>query len=699
MAELKSTPSGIEPRTRCCWRTRYCFMALFAVALLAGLSALRLVLFFRFGPAGVSGGEAALVFVHGLPQDVFVVLAALLPLLLWLWIMPGHWFGKIWHRIIFIGAFVLFWFGQIFLYFTEYYFFEEFKSRFNTVAVDYLLYPTEVFGNIRDSYPLGAVIAACALASLGFSLVMFWIFRDMWNRPVAARTRFAILIGTIAACVLLWFCFGLQGGSRALPRHLDLDSIYAWSASHLQGTHFSEDRTLNEIADNGSLSFLSALVTRNLDYAAYYQTIQRDEAYARVRKLLASPKAEFTGDASGIRRKISGDASRPKLNVVIFLEESLGSEFWGSLGRTNGTCTPEMDRLALDEGIFFTNMYACGNRTVRGFEGVLSSFPPLPGDSIVKRDRSDNVETIARVLKRDGYDSVFLYGGRGLFDNMRYYALHNGWDRFVEQKDFPHPAFTTVWGVCDEDVFARAIEEFRALNATGRPFLGTILSVSNHKPYTFPAGRISDATGPNIPNQSWERAVRYSDWCLGKFFREAKQEAFWTNTIFVVVADHGNRVYGSQEIPIFSYEIPCVILGPAVVKTPQRLGMLANSLDVSPTILGLLGRPYETMFFGRDLLNDPPETARAVLNHNRDIGLFARGRMVVLGLQKTVKFYTGDPKLTELKPLTAKPASEYLDLQTNAVAIYQVADDLYMHRRYCIDAGPTNSPPAGPDVR
>src|SRR6185436_16533626 len=67
--------------------------------------------------------------------------------------------------------------------------------------------------------------------------------------------------------------------------------------------------------------------------------------------------------------------------------------------------------------------YASGNRTVRGFEGVLSSFPPLPGDSIVKRDLSKNVETIARVLKRDDYTTVFLYGGRGLFDGMRSFAM------------------------------------------------------------------------------------------------------------------------------------------------------------------------------------------------------------------------------------------------------------------------------------
>ena len=98
-----------------------------------------------------------------------------------------------------------------------------------------------------------------------------------------------------------------------------------------------------------------------------------------------------------------------------------------------------MDKLATEEGLLFTNLYASGNRTVRGMEGVLSSFPPLPGDSIVKRDRSDNVETLARVLKRDGYSTVFIYGGRGLFDGMRSYSVRNGYDRFIEQKHAKEP--------------------------------------------------------------------------------------------------------------------------------------------------------------------------------------------------------------------------------------------------------------------
>src|SRR5205085_3341341 len=168
-----------------------------------------------------------------------------------------------------------------------------------------------------------------------------------------------------------------------------------------------------------------------------YRTLPKAEAYRRSRELLAAPGAHFSGRLDSLSRSVPGDPTRQRLNVVILLEESFGSEFWGCLGRTN-TLTPEMDKLAAEEGMLFTNLFACGNRTVRGMEGVLSSFPPLPGDSIVKRDHSDNVETIARVLKRDGYSTFFLYGGRGLFDGMRSFTARNGYDRFIEQKHFEH---------------------------------------------------------------------------------------------------------------------------------------------------------------------------------------------------------------------------------------------------------------------
>ena len=523
--------------------------------------------------------------------------------------------------------------------------------------MDYLVYPREVFINIWDAYPVPAVVAGCLLVGAGWMWFAGRLFRTMWTKPVWVGRRFLWFAGAL----ILFF---------GLTRTINLNP-----------PHVSEDRTINEIANDGAISFFAAAWTRDLDYHAFYKTIPRDEAYARLHRLLSSTNATFTGGPDDITRQIAGNPDHPRLNVVILLEESLGSEFWGSLGRPD-TLTPEMDRLATQEGLLFDNIYASGNRTVRGMEGALSSFPPLPGDAIVHRDRSENVETIARVLKREGYETMFLYGGHATFDNMKPFLVANGYDRIVDEKDFPNPAFVNVWGVSDEDIYAGAIREFRALsrtNQTNQPFFATILSVTNHKPYTYPKGRI-----PEDPNGTRENVVKYTDWCLGRFFQAAKHESFWTNTIFVVIADHGARVYGSQDIPIFSYEIPLVILGPAVVPQPQRIHAVGCSLDVPPTVLGLLGRPYKSMFFGRDLLHDPPDTFHALLNHNRDIGLFARDQMVVLGLQKAVEFYAGDPHVVNLE-LKPQPSADDLELEKDAEAIFQVADELYMNRRYHLD--------------
>jgi phosphoglycerol transferase MdoB-like AlkP superfamily enzyme len=265
---------------------------------------------------------------------------------------------------------------------------------------------------------------------------------------------------------------------------------------------------------------------------------------------------------------------------------------------------------------------------------------------------------------------------------MGRFLTRNGWDRCIEERDFKDPVFTTAWGVSNEDLYGRAIEEMRVMFASGQPFLLTTLSVSNHRPYTYPAGRIKE----NPLEKRRDFAVKYTDWALGEFFRKAKHEPFWNNTIFVVVADHGARVYGSETIPIHSYEIPMLVVGPAVVAAPSRIDTLGCQLDVAPTILGLIGRPYDSMFFGRDLRRIEPATGRAFLNHNREIAGFDGREMAVFGLNRTVEGYFGDPKAGAMRPCPPSDLGTLELLIRQSTALYQVADDLYMHRRYSFSA-------------
>ncbi|HSH94052.1 MAG TPA: sulfatase-like hydrolase/transferase, partial [Roseimicrobium sp.] len=511
------------------------FVVQTVLMVLAG-TALRLVLLIHFGAEGASGTDIIRALVTGLYLDVCIAGFASLPFITLLSVTPVRWAANRFFRFLIWSALLFFWVLFLFNKASEYFFFEEFLSRYNTVAIDYLLYPHEVFTNIWEAYPVVWVIIGTVVAGLVAVMILRrWTRVDPSVPPMENRRRFLGLV-MLAVFAML-------------------------ATTPLVSTRFSRERQVNELANNGTVSVLTAAWSRNLDYSAFYPVVDLKVAEEHTRGLLKETNVTFVSTNEPLRRKVAGDPAKPQLNVVMLLEESLGSEFWGSLGRTNETMMPRMDALSLGEGMLFDNVYATGNRTVRGFEGVLASFPPLPGDSIVKRDRSQNVETIARVLKRDGYQTAFLYGGRGLFDGMRSFSVNNGYERFIEQKDFEKPVFTTVWGVSNEDLYTRTIEECRDMARKGKPFLATVLSVSNHKPFTYPAGRIAED-----PNQRRrENAVKYTDWALGEFFAAAKKEDFWKNTIFVVIADHGARVYGSQTIPIRSYEVPFVVFGPAVV--------------------------------------------------------------------------------------------------------------------------------------
>jgi phosphoglycerol transferase MdoB-like AlkP superfamily enzyme len=532
------------------------------------------------------------------------------------------------------SLFFIFGFSLFFLFFTEYFFFEEFNSRFNSVSVDYLIYPTEVFVNIWQSYNVIAISSICAF----LSLLSTYFFNKISNNidPVRLKNKFIYILIFLVLLFIIPF----------------------------NGFNFTSDRIKKEISKNGVLSFFYSAYSHNLDYDAFYLTLPESQAHKYSRLAIANSGEKFTENKmKPIERYVKKSGAEKKYNVMIFLMESFGSEFIGSLG-SDKNITPNFDKLAR-EGVLFSNIYSIGNRTVRGLEGVLASFPPLPSESIVKMKFSNNIKTLPQILKEHGYENIFIYGGRGLFDNMKAFALRYGFDSFIEQKDFKNPVFTTIWGVCDEEIFDMSLEKAKESYNKGKPFFFLTLSVSNHKPYTYPPGRI-----PEDPQKKKRaNAVKYTDWALGNFFDKAKKEPFYKNTIFVVIADHGARVYGSQEIPIKSYEIPLLIIAPGLKSSVNPT--LGSSIDVPPTILDLLNLSYVSPFFGKSLFSGS-KNRWVPLNHNRDIGYYDGKDMVVLGLNKTIFYYLEKGKSNIEKTDSVEPVKK-----DTAISIFQTAWEIY----------------------
>src|ERR1051325_709860 len=199
-------------------RSRYGFAAFWFLSLLAGWSLLRLALLVSFGPAGAGLGAAARALLSGGHRDVFVGLWLTVPLLLWMTMLPQRWWPAQWHRTLFFFAVFIFWFVEVFLWFAEYFFFEEFRSRFNTVAVDYVLYPKEVFVNIWESYRVGLVVALCAGLSLAWLLPARKFFRPMWLELLPGKSRWVRLAAVVGLAVLLVPTIRFRGANAGADR-------------------------------------------------------------------------------------------------------------------------------------------------------------------------------------------------------------------------------------------------------------------------------------------------------------------------------------------------------------------------------------------------------------------------------------------------------------------------------------------------
>jgi len=584
------------------------------------------------------------ILLLGLGFDLVTCIYLVTPLALYLLLVPQRLFQSRVHRALVWSAFAALCFGLTYLAAVEYFFFDEFNARFNFVAVEYLIYPHEVFVNIWQSYPVGSALAASAAVAAA----VIWRLRHRIRATLSAETRFAHRLRiTLALAAML------------VPLHFSIDASSA---------HTGQNRVADELSGNGIYSFFSAAMNSRLDYERYYLTLTADDAAAHVRALVAQPNTRFiAGAASPIARHVSHDAPAKRLHVIVVLEESLGAEFVGAYGAAR-SYTPNLDRIAA-QSLVFTNTYASGTRTVRGMEAVTASFPPVPSESIVKRPHNEHMFNWSTVMREQGYSPTFFYGGYGTFDNMNAFFGNNGY-RVIDRTDFDTPKFSNIWGVSDEDLFRNALAEYDHQQARGERIFSVIMTTSNHKPFTFPEG----VAGVKPSGGGREAGVRYADYALGCFIDALQQRSYSEDTLVVVVADHGARVYGREDIPLPTYAIPFLVYSPRHIP-PQRVAAPVSQLDVAPTVLGLLNFTYDSTFFGRDALAGGP--SYIPLNHNRDIAIYKSGALNLLGFRKSTATVGYDAASHRQTALPNDAAG-----QRDAASVFQLAHALYAEHRY-----------------
>lgn len=526
---------------------------------------------------------------------------------------------------------------------SEFVFWNEFAARFNFIAVDYLIYTREVIGNIRESYDLRPLLAGVVLltaAALAFS------WRGLKQAATDTGMGWSGRLGR-----LLLFCL-LPAASFAL-----VDARYK---------DFSDNVQAAQLAGNGHYEFWHAFRTNEIDYAQFYRTETMGRVYETMRaEFQHIGPQHFTGNkALAVERDVTGRGPEKKLNVVLISVESLSAEFLGAFGNRDGI-TPNLDRLA-QESMLFTRLYATGTRTVRGLEALTLSIPPTPGNSIIKRPNNDHLYTVGEIFADHGYEPLYIYGGYGYFDNMNAFFGGNGYtviDRNAIRKEDIH--YENIWGVADEDLFSLALNQFDERQTAGKRFFAHIMTTSNHRPFSYPEGRIDISSGSGRNG-----AVKYTDWAIGNFIERARSKPWFADTVFVIVADHTASGRGKTDLPVAQFHIPLLVYAPAHFK-PARIDTLASQIDVAPTLLGLLDFSYRSRFFGHDIIKEGPKHQRAFFANYQTVGYLENDILVELRPQQRWRLL--DPVSGQTLPENARGKQ----LLEEAVSYYQAASDAY----------------------
>ncbi|HNP66138.1 MAG TPA: LTA synthase family protein [Woeseiaceae bacterium] len=583
---------------------------LFAVAwrLILALTAARVLLVAWQWDRVVDANMLAPVFVQGLRFDLVLLGLLLIPAVITFPLLASsRVLVPVWRFLlrIYLPIALL---AAIFMELSTPSFIEQFDSRPNILFVEYLDHPKEVFSTLWAAYKIPLVLAVLFIALFGA-----YTFRS-FARLTAPIRRTGLVPALVATPLLLIACLGMV---RSTLDHRPVNP---------STVALSTDPLVNDLALSSTYSLLYAIYeTRHEEGGGIrYGEMDDETVISIVRDSMDVDSWEFTlPELPTLHLQYPVNPSGEPKNLVIIIEESLGAEFVGSLGGLD--LTPNLDRYA-EQGIWLNNLYATGTRSVRGLEAIVSGFTPTSARSVVKLGKSQkNFFTLAEVLGRHGYNTSFIYGGEAQFDNMRRFFVNNGFDRIIDEKDYDNPVFTGSWGVSDEDLFDRAHEEFSRSHS--QPFFTLVFTSSNHSPYEYPDNRIEqfDAEKNTVNN-----AVKYADFALGRFLDRARDSDYWDNTVFLVVADHNSRVYGSEVVPVERFHIPGLILGGAI--EPAVIETVASQVDLAPTVLSLIGVTSEHPMIGHDLTQpgDPDNPGRAIMQFNATQAYMSGDRVAIL---------------------------------------------------------------------
>jgi phosphoglycerol transferase MdoB-like AlkP superfamily enzyme len=552
-------------------------------------------LVYNFGKLrAVPIGEVLKAFVYGLWMDASMAgYVCTIPLLIFIvvWFVPKISLSR---HLLSVYSYVLIFLFSL-LTVINFNIYREWGSKVNYRVFEF------AFGSPREAIAStgSSPIVLSVLVFLGLAAIGMILFRILIDHVVYRKIKLPLKI--LVAFLLLALNFlAIRGGWQLAPMNESM-------------AYYSAVPVLNYAAVNTEWGLATDIKNSKYNTKNPYRYFQQSAAQSVVKSYYDTP----ADTAPQI-------LSQKKPNIVLIIMESFSGNVVPRLGGEPGISNSISN--LMQEGIFFDNIYASGGRTDKGVVSVLSAFPAQAARSIMKENsKQAKIPSIPQALNAQGYRSSFYYGGESRFFNMKSYLLSHGFERIIEKDNFENKDMNSKWGAYDGVVYQKMGADLGTLK---QPFLATMLSLTNHEPFELPGK-------PHFPGEDTENKFRstayYADSCLGAFLNHARKQAWYKNTLFVVVADHGHLL-PRTDLEVYDprrYRIPLLFFG-AVIK-PEFRGLkvekIGSQTDIATTLLTQLGIGRSEFTWSKDLLNKSSKDF-AFFNWDQGFGFVIPGKTI-----------------------------------------------------------------------
>jgi phosphoglycerol transferase MdoB-like AlkP superfamily enzyme len=498
--------------------------------------------------------------------------------------------------------------------------YNEWGTKINRESLSFFMTPNEFFASIISSPIIPLTIAIIAFIFIGYILYhKFFKLTHKFSPSITSERLYSRIfkLSIFYITLLIVLIIGVRGGTQLAP----MNPSFAYFSKH----DILNNTTINP---TWNLGYNILEKPNNRDYYIHFSRSEVDS-------LLQHYKLQADEDTSSIF-VLNG-----KPNIVLVIVESFTADVIESLGGLTGV-TPNFDYL-IQNGLSFQNFYASGNRTYKSLPAILNGYPSLPADRVIKYNYVySKFPSIAKTLNGHGYFSSFYYGGETEFANIRSLVLESDFDTIIDQRDFDDVEKNSKWGAHDHVVYNRVL---RDIESYPKPFLTTILTLSNHEPFEIPSNPVFK-NGGDPKTLLFKNTAAYTDQSIGNFIKEASQKEWFNNTIFIFTADHGHHYAKHRTNKKFPemFHIPLVIYS-SLLKDSQRgtkITEYSSQSDIPALLFSQIKYDYIDFIWSKNVFN-PNQIGSAYYGFVDGFGwLTSENTIVYDNLSEQIIFSSGE---------------------------------------------------------